>query len=244
MLSYEKVLGALCLLVCCMPHTVVCAGNYYEKNASDRAVIVTAGESLLVDSNHRMFKYSALDYGMLLLGSNEVCSENCSVLVFKGGTKRVLVQSSVLKDSDQVTVSFPCERGEVYYFYWDGLEENEAISCSLVEKPIQGICSKNPIKIEAGCFDANHAHIGDCWYVFEAGEPGRYLISSLGLTNENTCLFVYGDNADVSIASSNFVGESMQSKAIVDCKAGERLLVRWSNAFTNGTYRWELKRIE
>ncbi|MBI9061989.1 MAG: hypothetical protein JEZ14_08360 [Marinilabiliaceae bacterium] len=240
----EKMLGALCLLMCYMSHDIVSASNHYEKNTSDRAVAVTAGESLLVDSNHRMFKYSASECGMILLGSAEASSENCSVLVFKGEAKQVLVQSSVLKDSDRVNVNFPCEKGEVYYFYWDGLEKNETINWSLVEKPVKGISSKNPIEIEAGCYVANHSHKDDCWYVFEAGEAGRYSISSMGLTNENTCLFVYGADAGVSIASSDSVGKSMQSKVVLDCTAGERLLVQWSNAFTNESYRWELKRIE
>jgi len=239
----EKMLGALCLLMCYMSHDIVSASNCYEKATSGRAEVVTTDESLLADSNHRMFKYSARDCGMLLLGSTEESSENCSVLVFKGTTKQVLTQSSVLKDSDFVNVSFPCEKGEVYYFYWDGLEENERINWSLVEKPVKGISSKNPIEIKTGCFEVDHSHGGDCWYVFEVGEDGRYLISSMGLTNENTCLFVYGSDADVSIASSNFVGESMQSKVIFDCKEGETFLIRWSNAFTNESYRWELKGI-
>ena len=242
--SNEKVLGALCLLMCYMSHGIVSASNHYEKKTLDRAVVVTTGESLLVDSSHRVFKYSASECGMLLLESSEASSENCSVLVFKGEAKQVLAQSSVLKDSDRVNVNFPCEKGEVYYFYWDGLEENETINWSLVEKPVKGISPENPIEIEAGYFVANHSHKDDCWYVFEAGAAGSYLISSMGLTNENTCLFVYGADAGVSIASSDFVGESMQSKVILDCKKGETFLIRWSNAFTNESYRWELKRIE
>lgn len=244
MLSFEKWLGALCLLVFYVPHNVVRAGSYYENKASDNAVVIAAGETLTVDSNHRMFRYSAGEYGILQVASGGVSNRNCSVLVLKGESKQVLSQSSVLKDSDQVDVNVPCEKGEVYYFYWDGLEESETISWSLVEKPVPGICSKNPIEIGTGYFEANHSHDGDCWYVFEASEEGSYLISSMGLTNENTCLFVYHEDAEVSIASSNFVGESMQSKTILDCKPGERLLVRWSNAFTSESYRWELKRVE
>ena len=188
MLSYGKVLGALCFLMCCIPYNIVNAGNSYEINATEKEVVVSSGESLIVDGDYRLFKYTAVHSGVVQVTADCVCSESCSVLVYKDDLGEVVTQSSVLKESKDLGVIFHCEKDQVYFFYWDGLEENEVVNWSLVEKPVKGISSLNPIQIKAGSFDTDHSHKGDYWYVFQADTEGSYLISSLGLTNENTCL--------------------------------------------------------
>ncbi len=244
MLFSGKVLGTLFLLMWWVPVGVAAAGYEYEFKTPRDVIVVSSGESLTVDHSRRLFKYSAKNYGLLLLESSEKFNTNCNVLVYRGEGKETLVQSSVLKDMQQVKLDFRCEKDEVYYFYWDGLEDAETIDWSLVETSIEGISPLNPISIRSGVFATNHAHKGDSWYEFAVDGDGQYLISSQGLTSENTCLFVYGSDPDVSIASSNSVGKTLQSRVVLNCKAGDKLLIRWSNAFTNASYKWELKLVE
>ncbi len=86
---------------------------------------------------------------------------------------------------------------------------------------------------------ADHTAGTDQWYRYESQVNGSITLSTVGLTTEDTKVFVYDDCGGVLI-DSNDDSSGTQSEISFTGVVGGVYFIKWDNQYTNGTYNWSL----
>jgi|GEM_PF-5366712 len=101
-----------------------------------------------------------------------------------------------------------------------------------------GNSCETAIEVEPGTHQAAHAPI---WYKFTMPDTNKVVvISSVGLTEEDTYLSVYSD-CDGSLIASNDDFYNVQSQVqLTDLSAGDEILIFWGDTFSTNPFSWSL----
>jgi len=245
-MNWENYLRGAALVVFLGLGAMSAASPKCEKETETRTKKITLvtdlnSKCLVSSSSRKIFKLEALYDGKVELETNNEIESLIIVTVFSKDFKDVIVQNNVTSCvGSKLGLSFDSEVGEVYYITWDVDEQHKDISWSISQEELAGISPRNAIESSEGLMNVKHLDKKDRWFLFVPSKSGKVCISSIGYTQENTCLFVYGKDFDVTLASSNNFENSMQSKVVLDCKQGEKYYLKWSSAFTSGSYDWSI----
>lgn len=224
----------LCFSIC----TSVLKAEVLQKKYIESAVKITGDDNnLLVTAADKLFELECISDGIVTITNADKHMANGVVTVFCNDLKEIILQTSL---GCNEAASFHSVNKCKYLISWRLMGGNDAMKWTVRQKAVEGLSERSAIRIESGMQEVSHGDNMDKWFVFTADKKGRVKISTVGLTGENTTLFVYKECADQMIRSSNCAANTLQSEAIIDVEAGQSYFIKWSSAFTNGRYGWNL----
>ncbi|MBK3518507.1 hypothetical protein [Carboxylicivirga marina] len=184
-----------------------------------------------------VFEIKAQYSGVITIVGDYLSDNIGLVTVFTNDYKEIVTQNLHELNNN---ISFLSQKGKTYNIVWQLKGEVQEVKWSINEIEQPGISYINAIEVSAAKMQTSHVGSMDQWFVYEAEESGEIQIGSFGHTNENTCLFVYDGTGEVVIASSNYYNGTLQSQATLNVIKGERYFIKWSSAFSTGSYSWEI----
>ncbi|MBR8535244.1 hypothetical protein KDU71_06710 [Carboxylicivirga sediminis] len=225
----------LCFSIC--THDAKAEG--LSKRIVKSAVNVSGNEheNLYATSTNSLFELNCVSDGVITLTNTDKDMKRGVVTVFCKEMKEILLQATL--NSNESTTFYSVNNCKCF-ISWALRGEGDTLTWSVKQDFLEGLSERSAIQIEPGMQEVSHLDNMDKWFVFTATKNGQVRISTVGLTGENTTLFVYKDSAEQMISSSNYAANTLQSEAVVSVEAGCSYLIKWSSAFTNKSYSWNL----
>ncbi|MCX7986832.1 MAG: T9SS type A sorting domain-containing protein [Bacteroidales bacterium] len=187
------------------------------------------------------FEYKATNDGYVTISSCGLTSEDTYVGVFSNCWNSFITESNDFC-SKQSQVKFKVTKNVNYYIKWYKHMTTGKYKWTLkYEPPLPGeLCSTaKEAKIGSSNF-ADHTSNIDQWFYYKATKNGRITATTCGLTTERTflitmmdCWWQLTDYKQTACGNQT----KIRFKGIKDYV----YFFRWSNAYTSGSYNWELK---
>lgn len=193
--------------------------------------------NLSATSVNSLFELNCVSDGVVTLTNTDKDMKRGVVTVFSKEMNEILVQATL--NSNEST-SFYSVNNCRCFICWASKDRRDTLTWSVKQDSVEGLSERSAIQIEPGMQEVSHLDKMDKWFVFTAAKNGKVKISTVGLTGENTTLFIYKDSDEQMISSSNYAANSLQSEVVVSVEAGCSYLIKWSSAFTNKSYNWNL----
>ena len=215
-----------------------------EERSPEKAVFIIEGDLegkyFTSCDTCNVFQLKAKYDGFIQLNLKNANETSKVVTIYNLADLSVVTQGKTKLESQVNKFGFKTCKDSVYIIDWH-VNDNESFEWSGKQEEITGISSNNAIPIKEEKVMTSHSSDTDQWYVYTAEEDSRVCISSVGLTNENTCLFVYKDPQEGSMASSMGKSGTLQAEVTIHCEKGKKYYLKWSNAFTSANYNWTIK---
>ncbi len=211
------------------------------------ALDASIGDNVADNSNgSQWFKYVATGFNKIIISTCGLTTEITSVSIYKGTCDNLKPALYTIKNCDnQVEVTFASEENETYYIKWDNNYTSSSFHWTLnLENYIPGEICKTAITAEVGENIADNSK-GEQWFLYKANHTGKTVISTCGLTTENTTIDVYTGKCDffTSVAfNDNFCDN--QTEVRFDAQEGQEYFIVWRNMFTSASYPWIIKEMD
>ncbi len=122
------------------------------------------------------------------------------------------------------------------------LEHGQSFKWNLaIQDIVQGDVCEDPLTAQQGL---NHSPYAPVWFEYTMQADGNLMITSEGLTDQNTVLFVLdGCGSDEHIIYGNDnTDTTVQSEALISgLNQGDRLLIYWSPYYDYGPFDWKIE---
>ncbi|TRX60353.1 hypothetical protein [Carboxylicivirga sp. M1479] len=192
-------------------------------------------DNLKATKTSKVFSYQASVDGLTLLRLDYKNGTKGVVTVMEHQSNDILFQKSFDKD-----LQFIAKGGCDYVISWAFKSEDAIVDWSIQHEQVLGLMPSSPVEVTTGVHSVSYSDQADKWFLFSAPKDGVVNVTTAGLTNENTCMFVYKVSSDVIIASSNSSDGTLQADADLEVKSGQEYLIKWSCAFTNKRHDWRV----
>lgn len=168
----------------------------------------------------------------------EFRGKNSGTLFIETGTD-VLTQVARLGNITSIRVT----KEKKYYIRLDK-DNSDLQSWSLTFQPMAakpGDFCELPIAAVTGINSASNA-TGSQWFSYTPSIDGRMILSTCGMTTEDTKVYVYdGCNVgDIDNSDDNCGEEDLQTEISINVTKGTKYLIKWDDSYTKGTYNWSL----
>jgi len=129
--------------------------------------------------------------------------------------------------------------GEQIMFVWE-LTDGGGFDWTLTETdPVQGDVCSNPKSADIGTNTVDYA---PSWFTYTMTSDGSLVISSVGLTDEDTHLIIYDQCDGEVLVNNDDYGDGFQSKGLVsDLMTGDEVLIYWAPSWSSTGFDWSLE---
>jgi hypothetical protein len=216
--------------------------EFVEGNRCSTALEAQQGVNQITDAP-AWFTYTMIQDGSLRISSVGFTEEDTYLLIYDECEGNIITGSDNAGDVLQSEVVLQdLKQGDTYYIHWLPLYTASAFDWEIEEftPPPGSTCSSaKVIQRPEVITDA----VPPIWYSYTMPRTGDLIVSSLGLTQEDTYLQLFdgcGQSATALGFSDDF-GDGLQSEVkITDLDSGSAVKIQWLDFYSNAAFSFEL----
>ncbi len=211
------------------------------------ALDASIGDNNADNSNgDQWFKYTATALKKITISTCGYTSERTYAVIKKGDCDNLKdVPYNAYSCGSQTIFTFTVKAGETYYIIWKNSYTSASYTWTMTEEDYKpGEICETAIPAVVGTNNADNSEF-DQWFSYTATHTGKTVISSCGLTSENTSLDLYQGNCDFLIPKNfndNFC--DTQSEIRFQADSGTTYYILWRDDYTTASYSWKISEEE
>ncbi len=208
-------------------------------------IIAFAGSNEFTGTQNteQWFNYTASSTGKITITNCLLTSENTKISIYSGGFCVPLILKAENDDhcDAQSMVTFIGTEGFDYFVVWENLSSSNSFDWTIVESEWSDSesCDKPVLANQGNANIANHTGATDQWFAFVAPEDGKIIVSTCGITSENTSVRIFDSCSGIQLSGNDdFCDE--QSEVEFSCIKDVKYLIQWESTHTSVSYNWAL----
>jgi hypothetical protein len=208
------------------------------------AIIANPGTNHTDNSTgDQWFKFTATKNGIVYVSSCGFTEDHTYLYICKGNCDWLdyITNGTNCSNGNQREAYFVADSGTTYFIRWVSYYSIGSFDWTLTELgELPGYNCEHAITANCGMNVADNSKFNQ-WFKFTATRNANMVISSCGLTNEDTYVKLYGGDCSSLdyISSSNDVCDR-QSRINFNADSGKTYYILWRNLYTRGIFPWSL----
>jgi hypothetical protein len=207
------------------------------------AIIANPGTNHTDNSTgDQWFKFTATKNGIVYVSSCGFTEDYTYFDIYKGNCDWLdyITDGTNCSNGNQREAYFDADSGTTYFIRWSSYYSIGSFDWTITELDLPGFTCGRAITANIGLNMTDNSK-SDQWFKFTATRNANMVISSCGLTSEDTYVKLYsGDCSSLDYLYSSDEDCDHQSKINFNVDSGKTYYILWRNSYTRGIFPWSL----